>query len=447
MAELDEFEETLSVSETGVSQDPVYRNVEDALTDELKIKSKIEIKPLTIKVDDVAISHMKKLGRQDSLIGLSGIIGKWGIVSPIHVLKLEDDDSYMLLDGLRRVFGAIRANMDEIPAMVWHFDDIDEGKEIANILSLMINRTEKYKTKEIWEQMKVLEEVNNVSPNFIEYLLQMHGGDAMKLKDIMTSGFDYAEIRGDLMDGLLNIDAAYKKLTKERQKENRLAKEDATSLDEVVNTSVDNVADSAVEGIEGVSDEQKLSVDAVKDILEMEETGDLDDMSLDELNRSSEVEKEGEAPPVQDPKNRKPLEPELKAKVLERDKFRCQCCGIGGEAWLQALACHHIVQVSQGGPDTEENLVTVCSNCHSTIHTYAWGKIHVDLEKLTEVQKRVFKRIFRYGNKIIEADKKIGRSKEQSRKEDHGAGSHIYPGAGLGDNKKAFTKAQTNKED
>ena len=389
----------------------------------LQIKSKISIKLEEVAVDDIITSQFKKLGRTDTVIGLSGVVGEWGIVSPVHLLKLEDEDTYMVLDGLRRLFGGVRAGKTVVPAMVWDFEDKQEGKDKANMISLMINRSQKFTAKEMWEQMQILEEVNGLGPGLIEFLLQMSAGEAMKLKDVMLSDVEYSEIRNELLIGALTIEGAYKKLCAERKKENRLAKEDRLVLEGDAPASLDDV-----------SEDQHLSVDAVKDLLDLTNE-DVSGESLDDLNRSGEA-RGGEY--VQDVNNRHPLDSALKQQVLVRDNFTCQCCGLGGEQRLQNLAVHHIIEVSQGGPDSLENLVVVCVNCHITIHTYAWGRIYVKLDELDEKEKAIFKNIFKYGNIIIEADKRIGRSKEEAMQSSKGATRHPFPGEGLKDNKQAF---------
>jgi 5-methylcytosine-specific restriction endonuclease McrA len=53
----------------------------------------------------------------------------------------------------------------------------------------------------------------------------------------------------------------------------------------------------------------------------------------------------------------------LRAEVLERDGWRCQHCGA-----RQHLEIHHICFRSRLGGDNHENLITLCTNCHSEIH-------------------------------------------------------------------------------
>jgi 5-methylcytosine-specific restriction endonuclease McrA len=53
----------------------------------------------------------------------------------------------------------------------------------------------------------------------------------------------------------------------------------------------------------------------------------------------------------------------LQRQVLERDGWRCQTCGS-----MQRLQVHHLRFRSQSGSDVEQNLITLCSNCHARIH-------------------------------------------------------------------------------
>ena len=61
------------------------------------------------------------------------------------------------------------------------------------------------------------------------------------------------------------------------------------------------------------------------------------------------------------------LEPEeyerLKQYIFERDDFKCRSC-----YYRNGLSVHHIVYRSQGGPDEDWNLVTLCTSCHNGIH-------------------------------------------------------------------------------
>ena len=51
--------------------------------------------------------------------------------------------------------------------------------------------------------------------------------------------------------------------------------------------------------------------------------------------------------------------------ILHRDNYTCQCCGKKN----CRLEVHHIKFKSNGGTDDEENLITLCEDCHKGIHT------------------------------------------------------------------------------
>jgi 5-methylcytosine-specific restriction endonuclease McrA len=68
------------------------------------------------------------------------------------------------------------------------------------------------------------------------------------------------------------------------------------------------------------------------------------------------------------PKNRRlrlyPVSYEnLRQQVLRRDGWRCQSCGA-----LMNLEVHHQEFRSRSGADSEQNLITLCSDCHAAIH-------------------------------------------------------------------------------
>jgi 5-methylcytosine-specific restriction endonuclease McrA len=55
---------------------------------------------------------------------------------------------------------------------------------------------------------------------------------------------------------------------------------------------------------------------------------------------------------------------ELHRQVLERDGWRCQACGS-----MQNLQVHHLKFRSHSGSDIEQNLITLCAQCHARIHS------------------------------------------------------------------------------
>ncbi len=51
----------------------------------------------------------------------------------------------------------------------------------------------------------------------------------------------------------------------------------------------------------------------------------------------------------------------IKAMVHERDEWRCRECGCA-----DALECHHVVPVCEGGLPVDSNLITLCRSCHKS---------------------------------------------------------------------------------
>ncbi len=54
---------------------------------------------------------------------------------------------------------------------------------------------------------------------------------------------------------------------------------------------------------------------------------------------------------------------ELHRQVLKRDSWRCQWCGA-----RKNLQVHHLQFRSWSGDDAEENLITLCVDCHRRVH-------------------------------------------------------------------------------
>lgn len=50
--------------------------------------------------------------------------------------------------------------------------------------------------------------------------------------------------------------------------------------------------------------------------------------------------------------------------VLHRDNYTCQCCGKKN----CQLQTHHIIYRSHGGSDDENNMITLCKECHVGVH-------------------------------------------------------------------------------
>jgi len=69
--------------------------------------------------------------------------------------------------------------------------------------------------------------------------------------------------------------------------------------------------------------------------------------------------------------NSERLDENLRIATLMRDGYQCQHCGRRNTR----LEAHHIIYTSQGGKDTLDNLITLCTKCHTRVHK---GKIMLD---------------------------------------------------------------------
>ena len=430
---VEDVAETAKVSEEAKTAYNATFDGEEQLEHSLfSLSSKLQITSEMIKLEYLIPSNFKKQSRTKTIIGLNGIVSQWGVINPVHVMRLEDNDAYLVLDGLRRIYAAMKNGMEEVECRVWDFEDKAEGKKLANVISLMINRTEKYRPIEQWNMMKILEGVNDLSPVLLEYLLQLEAGQAMKLKDVMLCESDYYEIRDKLIMGEIDIESAYKKLCNERKKENRLQRED--------NTAIENtVSDEAIVP----ADKRRLSDDEVHDLLELA-NNDVSGSSVEELDMTDEIRGNDK---YQTTDERHPVDQAIRQGTFMRGNFHCRCCGRGGVQWLGVLVFHHAIPVYAGGPDTIENGLTLCQNCHMTLHNYIMGKVQANFEDMSEGEVKTFKNIFKYGNIALNAVKSKGIDREKLAKLDRTGTQHAYPDANIKENTLLFSQAQSALDD
>lgn len=83
-------------------------------------------------------------------------------------------------------------------------------------------------------------------------------------------------------------------------------------------------------------------------------------------------------------------DPKVRAQVLQIAGGRCECCGEMGfltEAGERYLETHHVVGVSERGPDSSGNIVAVCPLCHRKAH-YAADCIQIERKMLEAIRRR-----------------------------------------------------------
>ena len=110
--------------------------------------------------------------------------------------------------------------------------------------------------------------------------------------------------------------------------------------------------------------------------------------------------------------------------VFVRDNYTCQCCGKSKNKVLQT---HHIIYRSNGGSNRVDNLITVCTDCHTHKNhqkggiLHDWQEQHKKVKQYKEppfmniLRKRIFKKYpeaeITYGSITTPKRKKIGLDK------------------------------------
>lgn len=398
-----------------------------------------------IQINQIGYTHPIKIGRQDTASGLTSTVRDLGVVTPIHVMTVDedsetDDYKFILLDGLRRLWGALKNGHQEVDAVIWDFEDKERGVDMALVISLILNRVQKRTWKEVWDLYRILEMQHQLTPGTLEYLLQLEGGDAMKLKDVMLC--EYEEVKQALLNGEKDLDGCYKMLQKLRKEEDKLYKDDTMGITDVVDDAEDLAGDNT---------DATLTDDDVRELLEMSSNlNDLEDVGEDDFDSMNTPD--SDFVDQQKVGDRHALPPELRNAVLQRDDFVCQCCGlkmIGARAGLSAA--HHVLPVHVGGKDTMENLTTLCVGCHITLHNMErnGGSIMMskeDFDALPEKDQVSLKKALKLARIAIEADKRRGMNKESVRKATQDAIRHPMPGVGLKETQQMYNDYKQSKE-
>lgn len=416
-------------------------------------KGNFKIDMGAISISDIVIPTPIKDSRKETYLGLMRSVEELGVLVPIQVMVSEgfaeyveeegteegyEGPKYVLLDGLRRIFALKKNGLDRVNAVIYDFDDKDKGSDMINIISSILNKTQRKSWSEIWYMYQVLEGQSALTPGNIEYLLQLEPGDAMKLKEVMTRKDEFPEPAEDLLSKKKTLQQAYNMLNKLMKEQDQLAKEDISGVSDMDET-------------EGVVNEEgsdnKLSDDEVKEILDMEDSfdGDLSEEDFDELmgnNLPDDRQTVGD---------RHPLDPALKAATLLRDGYCCQACGAGKgypmKYALSFLQSHHKISVANSGVDTEENIVTLCQNCHTTVHTLLksgmkFGISKEEFDKLPESTKNTMKNVMRIARIDWEAGKRLGKNKDDFRRDNLNSSKFKMPGTDLSENMRAIQQSK-----
>lgn len=447
-------EKSYDFQEEGYDSSSVSVDNDDSIASVMELnKGNFKINMGAISISDIVIPTPIKDSRKETYLGLMRSVEELGVLVPIQVMVSEgfaeyveeegteegyEGPKYVLLDGLRRIFALKKNGLDRVNAVIYDFDDKDKGSDMINIISSILNKTQRKSWSEIWYMYQVLEGQSALTPGNIEYLLQLEPGDAMKLKEVMTRKDEFPEPAEDLLSKKKTLQQAYNMLNKLMKEQDQLAKEDISGVSDIDET-------------EGVVNEEgndnKLSDDEVKEILDMEDSfdGDLSEEDFDELmgnNLPDDRQTVGD---------RHPLDPALKAATLLRDGYCCQACGAGKgypmKYALSFLQSHHKISVANSGVDTEENIVTLCQNCHTTVHTLLksgmkFGISKEEFDKLPESTKNTMKTVMRIAKVDWEAGRRLGKNRDDFRKDNINSSKFKMPGTDLSENMRAIQQGK-----
>lgn len=84
-------------------------------------------------------------------------------------------------------------------------------------------------------------------------------------------------------------------------------------------------------------------------------------------------------------------DPAVRAQALQRAKGRCEFCGVDGFLKYDGkvyLETHHVVPLSEGGPDDVRNVIALCPNHHREAHfSSKRALLRSDLQKIVLSKK------------------------------------------------------------
>ena len=95
----------------------------------------------------------------------------------------------------------------------------------------------------------------------------------------------------------------------------------------------------------------------------------------------------------------------LREAVLSRDGYTCQCCGKNAFKDGVILACHHIGYYMNDRTDRLDNLMTVCTECHTSKNHKPGGKLYGLKPKLKTLKEVAFMNSVRWS--IVEKLKEV----------------------------------------
>ena len=447
----DGFNPDVATIDMGASEDEATKDTSSALNSSDSIEAAIhemsggfEIHSGMVYIPgDVVLLEYVKNSRKETHMGLTQSIKEEGQLQPITVVetaayaKFKEMNpegvftgrKYILVDGLRRMYSMVALRYEQAQANILSFEHPEKAASVIPLLRCLYNKAERMSWPELWGYLKILDESYTLAPNIEEYLLGLDGGDIMKLKDIMANQDKYPDIVDNLFSKKKTLDQSYSALNKARKEEDKLRMEDQSGI-----SSIEEAKD-IMEDDQGGQQDDKLSEDAVRDILEMaSDSLSDDDFAGKDAGFDMAMTKEDYG--AQDVHARHPLDPAVKQAVFRRDNFTCCVCGLSGTPFLSALVVHHIRPVLANGGDNfaspvfierengdlglnpDNNLITLCETDHITAHAIQFqlgGKIPMtreEYEGYSEEKKEHVRRLKLLVDVLVRCDKALKKNRK-----------------------------------
>lgn len=459
-------------------EEPETSSPKERKTFEETIKNfTIEIRD--VHIDEIRVSAISRAARhQTSLDGLNTSVSKSGVIVPIVLCKTDEwakaeregvesfggKPKYIVLDGMRRLHAHNTQNgrNKKIKAYVYTFIDPIE-KDLPHLVRL-IQTTRKLTIQESYDVSRILNGVEGVTTEAIEHRSGLELGDYTRLLAIYAAADRYPEVLEKLLEGKYaksDILTAYNAIVKLQKDEDQSEVENSVGESEksLTGGSKDEVDEE--EKLTAVQSLEKLGfeVENLPVPLNLAESAE----EAEDINKQIQEHAAGddssyaEVGELQKPSDRKRLDPELKAAVIERDNYKCVSCGLllTGSFAYASREIHHTFQVAnqlEESRDTlgkasyqfdmkqddgttktfvgEENiLVTLCKNCHSLTHVLftSNGKVGFTEEQFSAApkwQKDLLKNCLYFANILEYARKKSGRKETKSYNPDQVAGPY-----------------------
>lgn len=67
------------------------------------------------------------------------------------------------------------------------------------------------------------------------------------------------------------------------------------------------------------------------------------------------------APVTEEERERRRVTPDIRLRIFERDKYKCQSCGAPSSSVLEI---DHVMPISRGGSSDDDNLQVLCAPCN-----------------------------------------------------------------------------------